>query len=203
MFWMIICVSQTQMPYSDTYSYTGLRGRGLLGCCPGLEAGGHHLPALPRPCESRRVPSFSPFLPFLPFPPSFLFPFLARALVALPLCLAAASEHHLRLSATGSASIPCRGIQHSGVCGCHRGDAPCSPGLCSWIPREGNNWRDSPWRATTSGHRADGDCNSLSLRIKEARFLGLELSPRGRASGSVGSRDFRSLWGKPGCGRHL
>lgn len=51
----------------------GMRGGGLPACPPVSEAGGHHLPALPLPCQHRLFSFLFLFLFFLPSPSLFFF----------------------------------------------------------------------------------------------------------------------------------
>lgn len=54
--------------------------------------------------------------------------------------------------------------------------------LHSWVPQNCNNQRDSSWEATNPGHYTDSRLKDiLSISVKKAYLLILELQPQGEA----------------------
>ena len=112
-------------------------------------AGGRHLPVLPRPCCSRQVPSSSPFFlysslfTFFSFPfPFCFFPFVSQYHVftlPLPCSRVPVSVRGERQHTPGALGFMTTMSSSGGRGG----------GLCSRVPQDCNNWRDSSWQAAT------------------------------------------------------
>ena len=141
------------------------------------------------------------------FPLSFLFSFIGRCHLGSPLLPYSsqwAPSSHSPSTLLQSTSIsqrrastgiwcPCFYIWWPGFCSCHPGDTPWLPGyegqgnMCSWVPWDCKNWKDSSRQATTHRvlYRQQTETYTLSLSVKEVYLHVQELWPQGQASGLV------------------
>lgn len=143
----------------------------------GTEASGHHLPAIPLPCQGQQVALFL-FSFIFCFPTGTIFH-------AFMLWLAKAVRNHLlylflffflqQVPSVCSLSVFSVGVpEHQRRASTHIW-CPSLPlrgypliALRSWVPQDCNNWRDSCWHATTHRTLQTEDWNSPSLSVKDA-----------------------------------